>query len=50
MEYEDLEITPEEAEEALRESVRLGYRKRNSDGNVIMTDAGMRRVIGMVRP
>jgi Mn-dependent DtxR family transcriptional regulator len=43
-----LEITPEEEATALRECVRLGYMKIKPDGKALMTDAGMKRMMGMV--
>lgn len=45
---EDLEITREDEEKALRECVRLGYMKVGPDGKPIITDAGIRRMMGMV--
>jgi hypothetical protein len=48
MRDEDLRITGEDEEQALREAVRLGYMKKDADGKILMTDAGMRRVEGMV--
>ena len=48
MQDEDLMITREDEEKALREAVRLGYMKQDADGRVVMTEAGMRRVEGMM--
>ena len=48
MEDEDLEITPEEEAKALRECVRLGYMKLTPDGKPVITDAGVKRMMGMV--
>jgi hypothetical protein len=48
MQDEDLLITREDEEAALREAVRLGYMAKSADGKIVMTPAGMRRVEGMV--
>lgn len=48
MRDEDLAITREDEERALRECVRLGYMMHNPDGQAVITGAGMRRVEGMV--
>lgn len=48
MEDEDLDITPEEEEKALRECVRLGYMKLDPNGKPVITDVGIRRMMGMV--
>lgn len=45
---EDLLITKEEEDKALRECVQLGYMMRNDDGKIVMTAASMKRVEGMV--
>ena len=48
MQDDDVMISKEDEEKALREAVRLGYMEKNADGKIVMTSAGMRRVEGMV--
>lgn len=48
MRDEDLAITREDEERALRECVRLGYMMPTPDGKAVITGAGIQRVEGMV--
>jgi len=45
---DDLAMSREDEEKALRECVRLGYMTIGPDGKAVITDAGVKRMTGMV--